>query len=131
MNFMRKKMNKKGFTLIELVVVIAILGILALVAIPRFTGMRADANESAVISNLRNIQTAAEVYASANNKTITDVDTSVADDLAGIKEALGVTDMPDGPGTTTYSVDAGVATADLDEGIPYPDDGVTSYSELD
>ncbi|MGI6570282.1 MAG: type IV pilin protein [Caldicoprobacterales bacterium] len=33
----RKKLNKKGFTLIELIVVIAILGILAVIAIPRFT----------------------------------------------------------------------------------------------
>ena len=130
MSSMRRKLNKKGFTLIELVVVIAILGILALVAIPRFTGMRADANESAVISNLRNIQTAAEVYASANNKTITDVDTDTAADLTGILAALGVTAMPDGPGTTSYSVQSGVATASLDSGIPYPTGGVDSYTDL-
>lgn len=39
--------NKKGFTLIELIVVIAILGILALIAIPRLSGFQATAKESA------------------------------------------------------------------------------------
>ena len=43
MKWFRKRMNKKGFTLIELIIVIAILGILAALAIPRFAGFTEQA----------------------------------------------------------------------------------------
>ncbi len=60
MNYWRKKLNKKGFTLIELVVVIAILGILALVAIPRFAQIRRDSQAQASESTAVTILNAAE-----------------------------------------------------------------------
>jgi prepilin-type N-terminal cleavage/methylation domain-containing protein len=50
--------KRKGFTLIELVVVIAILGILAAIAIPRLTGTRENAQKKAIIANLRTIDSA-------------------------------------------------------------------------
>ena len=43
---MKKRLNKKGFTLIELIVVIAILGILAAIAIPRFSGFTDKAKQN-------------------------------------------------------------------------------------
>ncbi|MEG0313798.1 MAG: type II secretion system protein [Erysipelotrichaceae bacterium] len=46
--------NKKGFTLIELIVVIAILGVLALILVPNFMGYLADAKETTAVSNARN-----------------------------------------------------------------------------
>ena len=46
---------KKGFTMIELIFVIVILGILASVAIPRLAGTREDAEISAAVANLRTL----------------------------------------------------------------------------
>jgi type IV pilus assembly protein PilA len=58
----RRKLNKKGFTLIELMIVIAIIGILAAIAIPQFAAYRAKSYNSAAQSDLRNMLTVLEAY---------------------------------------------------------------------
>jgi len=58
----RRHQNKKGFTLIELMIVIAIIGILAAIAIPQFTKYRARAQGSQALSDLRNVKTDLEGY---------------------------------------------------------------------
>ncbi len=55
-------MNKKGFTLIELVMVIVIIGILASVAIPRFVNLQQDARKAACDGNLGAIRSALTAY---------------------------------------------------------------------
>ncbi len=62
---MLNKKRKKGFTLIELIVVIAILGILAAIAIPRFANVTASANTAAEEANIRTIESAAQLYLAA------------------------------------------------------------------
>ena len=56
-NFMK---NKKGFTLIELIVVIAILGILALFLVPQFMGYAEDAKMQVAEANVRTVWSAAK-----------------------------------------------------------------------
>ncbi|OGO85876.1 MAG: hypothetical protein A2Y24_08065 [Clostridiales bacterium GWE2_32_10] len=59
---MLKNINKKGFTLLELVIVITILAILAAVAVQSFSGQGQGAKTSAHLSNLSQIENAAERY---------------------------------------------------------------------
>ncbi len=68
---MSRRMNKKdekGFTLIELMIVIAIIGILAAIAIPQFSAYRTKSYNSAAQSDVRNLATAQEAYYVDNSK---------------------------------------------------------------
>lgn len=70
-NFINKK---KGFTLIELVVVIAILGILAGIAIPRFMEAQAAARGAKLVADLRTIDSACTVYHVKNGQMATSLE---------------------------------------------------------
>lgn len=58
----RIRKKAKGFTLIELMIVVAIIGILAAIAIPNFMNYQCKAKQSEAKSNLGNIRTAQEAY---------------------------------------------------------------------
>lgn len=62
-----KFMKIKFFTLIELIVVIVVLGILAAIVVPNISSFKEEADEKAIISNARNIQTAVDMFALKNH----------------------------------------------------------------
>ena len=65
-------MKRKGFTLVEIMIVVAIIGLLAAIAIPNFVKARETAQKNACIGNLKQIEGAVQVWAIDANKTGTD-----------------------------------------------------------
>ncbi len=59
-------MKKRGFTLVEIMIVVAIIALLAAIAIPNLLAARRTANDAAAKATVRTLSTSAETYATAN-----------------------------------------------------------------
>jgi type IV pilus assembly protein PilA len=69
-----KKMNEKGFTLVELIVVMAVLAVISAIAVPRFLGVQKDAKVEADYATAAMLGKAAELYLVKEGNTTADLD---------------------------------------------------------
>ncbi|NLA42441.1 MAG: prepilin-type N-terminal cleavage/methylation domain-containing protein [Smithella sp.] len=100
LKYFRAKRGQKGFTLIELMIVVAIIGILAVIAIPRFANYRKKSYDAVAKAELKNWYTACQAYL-ADNPSVTACGDSPGGTFTKSKEVtLGSTDGANGEGAT-------------------------------
>ena len=98
---MKMYKNTKGFTLVEIMIVVAIIGLLAAIAVPNFTQARTNARTSACVNNLRLIDGAKQQWALETNQDETAVPAE-----ADVTPYLKNSAMPACPANGAYTLNA-------------------------
>ena len=116
--------KRKGFMLLELIIVVAIIGILAAVAIPNLVGMTDEAKVAKIQSDLSTIGTAMEVYHVKKGGTYPANLSVLEGDNGYLKK---VPEPPTGAGTYTIVGDKGEVTCTFN-GVTYSSFGTSTGS---
>lgn len=104
--------TRKGFTLVEILIVVVILGILAAIVIPQFTNASTAAKESNLKSNLQTVRAQIELYKLDNNDVPPASAAALAAALADTGGKTYLKTMPDNPFTGHNIVGADKASGD-------------------
>ena len=130
----RRAENQRGFTLIELMIVVAIIAILAGILIPNFVNARSQAQTAACESNLRSIATAMELYYADNQVYPTATAAAVAPALFTVNGVSYLNNTPRDPAaqssTATYALTTTQATGGSPAGYTIQCPGIHTGSTL-
>ena len=92
------KNSRKGFTLVELLIVIVVIGVLSTMMMLSSTEAVTSAKASNIVSNLRNMKTAALAWYADNLNSVTGTSFKLADQADNIKKYMSNEALPDGYG---------------------------------
>ncbi|CAH0437142.1 prepilin-type cleavage/methylation domain-containing protein [Clostridium neonatale] len=127
--------KKKGFTLVELIIVIAIIAILAAMAIPKFSSMRLQAKASNDVAAAKNIATITATLVSSGELTVGNANKTIdlSDTAASATDAKAIRNQLDGKVATTGKGEASGVKFDItiepDEDIIVKNNGYQLYPE--
>ena len=111
-----KKANKKGFTIVELVIVIAVIAILAAVLIPTFSNVVEKANESKALQEVRNAYTATLANDLSTEETTDDVVYNKGE-IVVVSNNITIVISSDGAASVYTGTDTKTATHTLNNGL--------------
>ena len=133
---MKTNRRQKGFTLVEILIVVVILGILAAIVIPQFSEASSEARASSVKSNLQMVRSQIELFKVQHNETLPGDVSGAASAAITMTEALtGKTDSTGaasdtgayGPYVQSFPVNAYNDLATVTEGDTTPTAAATTY----
>ena len=110
--------DERGFTLIELMIVVAIIAILAGILIPNFVNARSQAQTAACESNMRSIATALELYYADNQVYPTASSAAVVPALFTVSGVAYLNNTPKDPAAQTSTATYSLTTTQATGGSP-------------
>ena len=104
-------MERKGFTLVEILIVVIILGILAAIVVPQFTEASGDAKVSALSSDLQTVRSQVQLYRLQHGGNWPD---DLVTQMTTQTDVTGAAGTDFGPYLTTFPTNPFTSTSDVD-----------------
>jgi general secretion pathway protein G len=136
---MKVRRNAKGFTLVEILIVVVILGILAAIVIPQFTNASEAAKASNLLSQLQTIRSQLELYQIQHNGIYPDVVTTPSNDWSQMLQTTDVHGATEGsdfgpylqqPPINPFTNSSAVATAAAAENVGWVYENGVLYANV-